>query len=190
MIMARTLEKILQTYFGCKVPFRKDGDLTTTGVKAVERLKNLMRDLEQVDVIWDSGRAVRVIDRFIYGERKPVYEKLSFEELTSSLQYFSPDDPMDKTIDQIAEEFREFIRQSGFECLDEVIIDEDSDATEYIDEHHPDWDTDKFEWYSVTYQDREFLCSDECYPDPIYKEMHISFYGDWDNHVGVFCVTF
>lgn len=40
------LEKLLQEHFSCKVPFRKDGTLTTTGEKAVLKLMNLLNDLE------------------------------------------------------------------------------------------------------------------------------------------------
>ena len=38
-----TLEEILQKYFDCKVPFRKDGTVTTTGEKAVLKLFGLDR---------------------------------------------------------------------------------------------------------------------------------------------------
>lgn len=60
--MAKTLEEILQTYFGCKVPFRKDGELTTTGVKAYNKLEELLCDLEWLKVIRSSDQAMRVLD--------------------------------------------------------------------------------------------------------------------------------
>ena len=60
--MARTLEEILQTYFGCKVPFRKDGELTTTGVKAYKKLEDLLNDLASLGVIPSASQAVRVLD--------------------------------------------------------------------------------------------------------------------------------
>lgn len=60
--MARTLEEILQTYFGCKVPFRKDGELTTTGVEAYKKLEELLHDLEGIGVIPSASNAVRILD--------------------------------------------------------------------------------------------------------------------------------
>ena len=60
--MANTLEEILQTYFGCKVPFRKDGELTTTGIKAYKRLEDLLGDLESIGVIPSASQAVSVLD--------------------------------------------------------------------------------------------------------------------------------
>ena len=44
-------EKLLQEHFSCKVPFRKDGTLTTTGEKAVLKLRNLLNDLEYCGIL-------------------------------------------------------------------------------------------------------------------------------------------
>ena len=60
--MAKTLEEILQTYFGCKVPFRKDGEFTTTGIEAYKKLEDLLNDLEGLRVIPSASQAVRVLD--------------------------------------------------------------------------------------------------------------------------------
>lgn len=60
--MANTLEEILQTYFGCKVPFRKDGEFTTTGIEAYKKLEDLLNDLESLRVIPSASQAVRVLD--------------------------------------------------------------------------------------------------------------------------------
>lgn len=60
--MANSLSEILQTYFGCKVPFRKDGELTTTGLKAYKKLEDLLNDLEGIGVIPSASKAVRVLD--------------------------------------------------------------------------------------------------------------------------------
>ena len=64
--MANTLEEILQTYFGCKVPFRKDGELTTTGVKAYKKLEDLLNDLEGLKVIRGARQAMRVLDEITH----------------------------------------------------------------------------------------------------------------------------
>lgn len=60
--MAKTLEEILQTYFGCKVAFRKDGEFTTTGIEAYKRLEDLLNDLEGLKVIRSASQAARVLD--------------------------------------------------------------------------------------------------------------------------------
>lgn len=49
--MANTLEEVLQQYFGCKVPFRKDGDLTVTGATAFKSLLSLLDALKSLNVI-------------------------------------------------------------------------------------------------------------------------------------------
>lgn len=120
---------------------------------------------------------------------EPEYEELSFDELISKLEYWQPDGMIiNMEIGDIQEKFREFIRGSGFECLDETSLDADSEMADYIEENHPNWDTSGFEWSSVCCE-RDFLCTHPCYPDPIYREMHISFYGDWNKQIGVFNVT-
>lgn len=60
--MAKTLEEILQTYFGCKVPFRKNGEFTTSGEKAYEKLANLLDDLQDLKVIKSSASCMKVLD--------------------------------------------------------------------------------------------------------------------------------
>ena len=60
--MAKTLSEILQTYFGCKVPFRKDGEFTTTGIKAYKKLEDLLDDLQDLGVIKSSASCMKVLD--------------------------------------------------------------------------------------------------------------------------------
>jgi hypothetical protein len=64
--MARTLEEILQTYFGCKVPFRKDGEFTTTGIEAYKKLEDLLQDLHALGVIPSASDAVRKLDEITH----------------------------------------------------------------------------------------------------------------------------
>lgn len=60
--MAKTLSEILQTYFGCKVPFRKNGEFTTSGEKAYDKLTNLLDDLQDLGVIKSSASCMKVLD--------------------------------------------------------------------------------------------------------------------------------
>lgn len=60
--MARTLEEILQTYFGCKVPFRKNGEFTTSGAAAYAKLEKLLDDLQGLEVIKSSASCMKVLD--------------------------------------------------------------------------------------------------------------------------------
>ena len=114
-------------------------------------------------------------------------EKLSFKELTKKLDFFSVENNMEKTIEDIREECRQFICESGFECAEEnynplVYV------SELIDDVHPDWDTDNFEWYRINYQPLEFLCED-MNGDIHLSELNIEFYGDYDKGIGIFNVT-
>lgn len=81
--MAKTLEEILQTYFGCKVPFRKDGELTTTGIEAYKRLEDLLNDLEGLKVIRSASQAVRVLDEI--AAIKP--DAVDDSELSKAIRY-------------------------------------------------------------------------------------------------------
>ena len=115
-------------------------------------------------------------------------EKLSFKELTSKLDFFYVENNMEKTIKDIREECRKFIRESGFECADERFSPFDY-VPELIEETHPDWNTDNFKWYSINYQPLEFLCKDQ-YDDELYfAELNIWFYGDNNKDIGIFVVT-
>ncbi len=60
--MAKTLSEILQTYFGCKVPFRKDGEFTTSGAAAYAKLEELLDDLQGLEVIKSSASCMKVLD--------------------------------------------------------------------------------------------------------------------------------
>lgn len=59
------LEEILQEYFGCKRPFDKGGRLTKHGDIAVQRLINLLHDLNAIGVINGSWNAEKRIDDII-----------------------------------------------------------------------------------------------------------------------------
>ena len=112
----------------------------------------------------------------------------SFKQLTDSLQFWAPAAPStDLTYDELRNECRDYIRDSGFECLDGV-LDEDTEAADYISEHHPDWDTSGFRWHSVLNHALDFYCADGC-GDLCDCEVRISFYGDWEKQTGVFNVT-
>ena len=69
--MANTLEEILQTYFGCKVPFRKDGEFTTTGIEAYKKLEDLLNDLYALGVIPSASDAVRKLDEITHEGDEP-----------------------------------------------------------------------------------------------------------------------
>ena len=60
-----TLEDILKKYFCCSVPFRKDGQLTTTGVDCYKKLEDLLNDLESIGVIYDAAESVRKLDAIV-----------------------------------------------------------------------------------------------------------------------------
>lgn len=59
------LEQILQEYFGCKHPFDKGGKLTKHGDLAVQRLINLLHDLNAIGIINGSWNAEKKIDDII-----------------------------------------------------------------------------------------------------------------------------
>lgn len=115
-------------------------------------------------------------------------KQLTFKELVDELPYFSVENNMEKTIDDIREECREFIRNSGFECMDES-FDPETDADEYLAGEHPDWNTENFEWSRINYQPLEFLCEDYYSGDINFFELNIDFYGDYDKGIGIFNVT-
>lgn len=81
--MAKTLEEILQTYFGCKVAFRKDGEFTTTGIEAYKKLEDLLNDLESLRVIPSASQAVRVLDEI--ADTKP--DAVDDSELGKAIAY-------------------------------------------------------------------------------------------------------
>ncbi len=61
------LETLLQNYFGCKKPFRKNGKLTKSGDGAVQYLICLISALSKVGIITDDvcKQAIRNIDDII-----------------------------------------------------------------------------------------------------------------------------
>lgn len=61
------LETLLQNYFGCKKPFRKNGQLTKSGDGAVQQLMFLIEALSMVGIITEDTckQAMRNIDNII-----------------------------------------------------------------------------------------------------------------------------
>lgn len=127
------------------------------------------------------------VEDFDTDEEEPA-KPMTFSELCDELQYFSVDDSQQKTIGEIADECRGFIRKAGHACLDDG-WDSDADAKDWMEEHHPELASDDIGQTAVTYHDLEFLCEDEYSGDPYFAELHITFYGDYDKGVGVFSVT-
>lgn len=115
-------------------------------------------------------------------------EKISFKEIIEKLDYFSVENNTKKTIEDIREECREYIRDNGFECMDEC-FDPETDTAEYLAGEHPDWDTESFVWSRINYQPLTFLCEDKWSGDLHFAEMNIDFYGDLDNGIGIFNVA-
>ena len=116
-------------------------------------------------------------------------DTLTFNELIGKLQYFSVESNMEKTISDIAEECREFIRKSGFGCLDEN-TDNEEEAEAWIKENHPEWEKNEhYAWGTILYQPLEFLCESYWNGDVYFAELNIFFYGDYDRGEGVFCVS-
>ena len=113
---------------------------------------------------------------------------MSFRELCDKLCYFSVVACQHKTIGEIADECRAFIRKSGHQCLDEG-FDQDADAKEWAAENYPEWDNGEIEQSDVLYQPLEFLCKGEYDGEPCFGQLDVSFYGDYDKGVGVFSVS-
>jgi hypothetical protein len=74
------LEEILQTYFGCKVPFRKDGEFTTTGIEAYKKLEDLLQDLHALGVIPSASDAVRKLDEITHEGDEPEEDRTVLDE--------------------------------------------------------------------------------------------------------------
>ena len=111
--MARTLEEILQTYFGCKVPFRKDGEFTTTGIEAYKKLEELLNDLEGIGVIPSASQAVRVLDEIT--NIKPDTEKTEIDKA------------VDYVLDNIDEDDLAIVKAEASRCYKQHLV-----PTEYI----------------------------------------------------------
>lgn len=104
-------------------------------------------------------------------------EKKSFDVLINELEYVSIEGTTEKSPDEVAEEIREAIRESGWECLDEY---EEPDEEEGCEESHV--------------ADLDFLCSNGDFEritnhDVDWTTFTISFYGKWGED-GVFMVTY
>lgn len=111
-------------------------------------------------------------------------EKKDFSKLNEELQYFTVENPTEKTIEEVADEIREFIKESGWDVLEED-WNVDKYAEEWIDENHPEIDANGY-WVC----DLDFLCENEyfCEHDVDWKTITIGFHGDWDKQIGIFSV--
>lgn len=61
----KTLEEILQFYFGCKCPFKKDGSMTQNGERAYRKLVSLIYDTKTLlgdDVSFSADEIVNELD--------------------------------------------------------------------------------------------------------------------------------
>lgn len=115
-------------------------------------------------------------------------EKLSFNDVIDKLEYVYVENTKEKSTEEVSDEIRKQIREMGWDCLDET-YDEDSDATEWVENNHPE--LENCEWSCVS--ENDFLCEN----DPNYERngghdvdwytFKISFYGVWGTD-GVFHV--
>ena len=189
--MAKALDEILQKYFGCSVPFRKDGELTATGEKAMRKLEELLSDLEGIGVIPSASTAVRQLDEIVKGEKpeedgEPVSsEPKTFDEVYDELQYICIENTPEKTAEVVAEEIRGKIRAMGWDCLDEFDTEE-----EWRQEHCPELES--LECYCVS--ENDFLCDNDGFcermpggHDVDWQTFKVEFYGVWKEK-GVFNV--
>jgi hypothetical protein len=58
----KTLEEILQEYFNCKKPFKKNEKLSESGWKAYGKLTKLIHDLGTLGVIKSADNVVESLD--------------------------------------------------------------------------------------------------------------------------------
>ncbi len=139
--MAKALDEILQTYFGCKVAFRKDGELTTSGIKAYKKLEDLLNDLEGLGVIPSASDAIRVLDE-ITNEGKEDDGDGDLDSMEAIVKFVR------KNLD---EDDLDIIRAEANKCYKMHIIPDDSsidcDAiTEILDEYAEEHDLDEDWW--------------------------------------------
>lgn len=109
-------------------------------------------------------------------------ETKTFDKLYDELQYLNVDDTEEKYPEVVAEEIRDYIRDAGWDCLDEYDTEE-----EWLEEH-PEHDESECETSCVA--DLEFLCEQKYFVgrDVDWCEFHISFYGKWGEY-GTFIVN-
>lgn len=101
-------------------------------------------------------------------------EKKDFNELYDELQYFSVENPMEKTADKVASEIAKFIEERGWPCVD----DEYMERFWFFD-NEPDFPEDKIEEGAVC--ELDFLCANEyCVEhDADWVTFNIVFIGEW-----------
>ena len=79
--MKTELEEVLRTYFGCQGKvFNAKGKLTHSGIKAYEKLKELLHDLDGLEIIpysFDTIQALHeVIASIPYEDNTPYYRRI------------------------------------------------------------------------------------------------------------------
>ena len=107
--------------------------------------------------------------------------KKSFNQVIDALEYIYIEDTKSKTVSEVGDEIREFIRNSGWDCTDEL-----EDMDDYIEDN--DIDDSEFEDCAVC--DVDFLCANEFNQehDVDWHTFDIEFYGVWGKK-GVFSVN-
>lgn len=150
--MAKTLEEILQTYFGCKVPFRKDGEFTTTGIEAYKKLEDLLNDLYALGVIPSASDAVRKLDEITHeGDEMP--DDGTPKELREGIKY---------VLDNIDEDDLTCIKAEANKCWKQHLVPTEDmiDCEAIIDlleEYGQEHDLDERWWEEYAVID-EIIC--------------------------------
>lgn len=150
--MANTLEEILQTYFGCKVLFRKDGEFTTTGIEAYKKLEDLLQDLHALGVIPSASDAVRKLDEITHeGDEMP--DDGTPKELREGIKY---------VLDNIDEDDLACIKAEANKCWKQHLVPTEDmiDCEAIIDlleEYGQEHDLDERWWEEYAVID-EIIC--------------------------------
>lgn len=115
-------------------------------------------------------------------EKNKEVNQMTFDQLYDELQYFGIEDTIDKYPEVVADEIRDYIRDAGWDCLDEYDTEE-----EWLEEH-PEYDENDCKTFTIA--DLEFLCENKypCGHDVDWHEFNISFYGKW-GEFGTFIVS-
>ena len=105
-------------------------------------------------------------------------EKKDFDQLVGELEFVPIYDTPQKFSSDVANEIRDYIRKSGWDCLDEF-----EDGIDWFKENHPE--ITNAEPYSIA--DVDFLCENKYITehDVDWYTFSISFYGVW-GEIGVF----
>ena len=118
-----------------------------------------------------------------------------FDELVKQIPYFGVDDPNNMYLEDIIDALIKFIQSYGYECIaapfdeQDYVKDwfEENIDPDILDEYFPSLDDIKC--HIVTYEDLVFYCLDSFDDDLRQFSFPVSFYGDWNNHIGVFVIS-